>query len=152
MEKILFVCLGNICRSPLAHGIAQDYITKHNLKIVVDSCGTSNFHSGESPCINSQKIAKLHNIDISHQKSRQLTQDDLKKFDYIIALDHNNYQDILAQGCPKEKLSKLGFYGFNNQDIPDPYYFNGFDGFEKVFLMIQKATINLLLHITQSTK
>ena len=144
MKSILFVCLGNICRSPLAHGIAQNYIKKYDLDIVVDSCGTSNYHIGETPCKNSQKVAKLHGIDISHQKARQLTEADLKKFDCIIALDESNYQDILTKGCDKEKLFKLGFFGYNNQDVPDPYFFDGFDGFEQVFDMIEKCIKNLL--------
>ena len=144
MKSILFVCLGNICRSPLAHGIAQDYIKKYKLDITVDSCGTSSYHIGEAPCKNSQKVAKLHHIDISYQKARQLTKNDLKQFDYIIALDENNYQDILKKGCNKNKLFKLGFFGYNNQDVPDPYFFDGFDGFEQVFKMIEKCVENLL--------
>jgi len=144
MKSILFVCLGNICRSPIAHGIAQDYVIKNNLDIKIDSCGTSSWHIGEQPCSNSIKVSNLHNIDISNQIARQLTKEDFKVFDKIIALDDSNYNNILALGCPKEKLSKLGFYGYDNKDVPDPYFYDGFDGFEKVFSMIETCTVNLI--------
>jgi len=144
MKSILFVCLGNICRSPLAQGIAENFAKQNNLDIKIDSCGTSSYHIGEYPCNNSIKIAKLHNIDISNLKATQLTYDDFKKFDKIIALDQSNYNDILKLGCPKNKLFKLGYYGYNNQDVPDPYFFNGFEGFEKVFNMIEYCVIRLM--------
>ena len=144
MKSILFVCLGNICRSPLAHGVASSYVDRNDLDIKVDSCGTSSFHIGETPCNNSQKVAHLHNIDISTLQSRQVTKDDFVDYDFIIALDDNNYDDLLELGCPKNKLSKLGFYGYENKDVLDPYFFNGFEGFEKVYTMIEDCTIQLI--------
>ena len=144
MKSILFVCLGNICRSPLAEGIAREYVKNNNLNIVVDSCGTGSWHIGESPCDNSVKIANMNRVDISKQRARQITKDDLDKFEKIIVLDDSNYRDILNIGCTKDKLSKLGLYGFNNEDVPDPYFFNGFEGFEKVYSMIDECVKELL--------
>ena len=144
MKSILFVCLGNICRSPLADGVASSYVVRNDLDIKVDSCGTSSFHVGETPCDNSQKVAELHNIDISTLQSRQVTKDDFINYDFIIALDDSNYDDLLELGCPKNKLSKLGFYGYDNNDVLDPYFFNGFEGFEKVYTMIEDCTIQLI--------
>ena len=143
MKSILFVCLGNICRSPLAQGVTQNYINKNNLDILVNSCGTSSYHIGEPPCENSIKVAKLHNIDISNYKASQLTKDDLKNFDIVIALDESNYEDILSLGCNEQKLFKLGYFGYENADIPDPYFFNGFDGFEKVFEMVESCVLDI---------
>ena len=147
MKSILFVCLGNICRSPLAHGVAQNYIEKNNLDLIVDSCGTGSWHIGEAPCLNSIKVAKLHKIDISNQIARQITKDDFNKFDIIIALDDSNISNLLNLGCPKSKLKKLGYYGYNDKDVQDPYFFNGFEGFEKVYDMIQSCTIKLINEI-----
>jgi len=144
MQKVLFVCLGNICRSPLAEGIAKNYIQKKNLSIEVDSCGTGNWHEGENPCINSIKVAKQNAIDISKQISRPITKDDFSYYDKIIALDDSNVANLLNMGAPKEKISKLGFYGYESEDVPDPYFFDGFEGFEKVYEMIEVCVINLL--------
>ncbi len=141
-KSILFVCLGNICRSPLAEAVAQDYIQQNNLNIKVDSAGTGSWHIGENPCENSIKVAKLHNIDISNYIARQVAKADFKKFDLIIALDDSNINDLLEMGCTN--LSKLGHYGSDDQDVPDPYFFNGFEGFEKVYNMIEKCVITLI--------
>jgi len=144
MKSILFVCLGNICRSPLAEGIARKYINDNNLNIEVDSCGTGGWHVGETPCENSIKVAKLHDLDISDLRARQITKKDFEEFDTIIALDDNNVADLLQLGCPKNKLSKLGFYGYDNEDVPDPYFFNGFEGFKKVYTMVNDSVKNLI--------
>ena len=87
IKSVLFVCLGNICRSPLAYGIAKNYIEKSSLDIVVDSAGTSSFHIGETPCIKSIEIAKDNGVDISKHYARQVCKDDFDKFDLIVALD-----------------------------------------------------------------
>ena len=144
MQKILFVCLGNICRSPLAEGIAKNHIQKNNLSFEVDSCGTGDWHEGENPCENSIKVAKQNAIDISSQISRPITKKDFTYYDKIIALDDSNVANLLKMGAPKEKISKLGFYGYQSEDVPDPYFFNGFEGFEKVYEMIEVCVFNLL--------
>ncbi|CAA6807700.1 MAG: Low molecular weight protein tyrosine phosphatase (EC [uncultured Campylobacterales bacterium] len=130
MKKILFVCLGNICRSPIAHGIAQYLSTQNNLSLYIDSAGTSGFHKGESPHHKSIWVSNKYGIDITKQKSRPLNEDD-KEFDYVIAMDDANIKDLSHMGF--EHIIKLGDYGLNGADIIDPYYLPGDEGFEKVF-------------------
>jgi len=144
MKSILFVCLGNICRSPLAHGIAENYVNLLELKVTVDSAGTGDFHIGEHPCQHSQTIADENGLDISKQIARQVVSEDFKKFDIIVGLDDSNLVDLETLGCPTYKLKKLGDYGCDGDNIPDPYFFEGFDGFEKVYDMIEICTINLI--------
>jgi len=141
--KILFVCLGNICRSPLAEGIAREIAKKKGLEITVDSAGTSSYHIGEKPCNYSQKIALEHGIDISNLKARQVNQNDKKDFDLIIALDKKNRADLEQMGFKNVKL--LGEYGYNSADVPDPYYFESYDkGIKEVYKMISSCVENLL--------
>ena len=144
IRRILFVCLGNICRSPLAEGIAREFVEKKTLDIDVDSCGTGSWHVGETPCEHSVKIARMHNIDISQHRARQITKEDCTAFDLLVALDGNNMATLLQMGCPQEKIVKLGAFGWNNEDVPDPYFFDGFDGFEYVYKMIEECVENLL--------
>ena len=135
MSQILFVCLGNICRSPIAHGIAENISKEKNLKFYIDSAGTSDWHKGEAPCANSIKIAKRYTIDISKQYSRPITKNDIKSFKYAVAMDKQNKTDMEAFGFTNVYL--LGDYGgFGGKDVPDPYFFDGFEGFEKVYNMI----------------
>ena len=144
MQTVLFVCLGNICRSPLAEGIARHYIEEKKLDMSVDSCGTGNWHIGEPPCENSIKVAKMHGIDISMLRARQITPKDFAAFDIFVALDESNIASLLQMGAPKEKVVKLGAFGWENKDVPDPYFFDGFDGFEYVYEMIENCVKNLL--------
>lgn len=138
MKHILFVCLGNICRSPLAEGIAAKYISDNALAIEVDSAGTSSWHQGEPPCANSIEVARLHGIDIALQRSRPICSEDKSRFDYVVAMDRQNQSDLESQGFQNVYL--LGnFGGYHSADVPDPYYFPGFEGFEKVFEMIEHA-------------
>ncbi len=134
VSSILFVCLGNICRSPLAHGIAENLSKKYSLDLLIDSAGTSSHHIGEPPCANSIKVAKNHSIDISKQKARQVRAEDFKNFDLVVALDSSNFNNLKNMGC--KNLVKLGDFGFDGADVPDPYFFDGFNGFEEVFKMI----------------
>ena len=90
VKSILFVCLGNICRSPLAQGIAEQYIKEKNIELVVQSAGTGSWHIGEAPCENSIKVASLNGVDISKQKAQQVKKSDFKNFDLIIELDDSN--------------------------------------------------------------
>lgn len=142
MKKVLFVCLGNICRSPLAEGIAKEYIKKNNLNIIVDSAGTSSYHIGENPCSHSISVAKQNGIDIANLKARQVKAKDFNDFDLIIGLDKSNIANLKIMGCKNPQL--LGNFGLDGQDIPDPYFFDGFEGFETVFDMIQTGVINIL--------
>lgn len=142
MKSILFVCLGNICRSPIAEGIARDLIEQSGNTISVDSAGTGSSHVGEPPCKHSVTVARNHNIDISQFRARQIKKSDFKAFDLIVALDQNNYRDLKALGC--QNLVKLGDYGYNGVDVPDPYFFDGFEGFEHVYTMIESCVKELL--------
>ena len=142
VKSILFVCLGNICRSPLAQGIAEQYIKEKNIELLVQSAGTGSWHIGEAPCENSIKVASLNGVDISKQKAQQVKKSDFKNFDLIIGLDDSNISNLKNLGC-KNPL-KLGDFGFNGEDVPDPYFFEGFEGFDKVFEMIDVCVRNLI--------
>lgn len=141
--KILFVCLGNICRSPLAEGIAREYIKRNNLNIEVDSCGTSGWHIGESPDRRSIDIAKKYGIDISKLKGRQISVYGDANWDYYIVMDENNKKDLINMRFEKEKIKKIGEFGANNADVPDPYNYRDMQGFENVFNMINSCINNM---------
>jgi len=138
--KIVMVCLGNICRSPLAEGILQ---AKVGNNVFVDSAGTSNYHVGELPDKRSIAVAKKYGIDISQQRCRAFTSKDFETFDYIYVMDKSNYANII-QLAPSEKSKQKVKLILNelhpNQDleVPDPY-FGGEDGFEQVFQMLDQA-------------
>lgn len=135
MNRILFVCLGNICRSPLAHGVAEHIINNKNLELFIDSAGTSDWHKGEAPCRYSIEIADQYNVDISQQQSRPITKEDIRLFKYVVAMDQQNKTDLEAFGFDKVYL--MGdFGGFQGEDVPDPYFFDGFEGFEHVYNMV----------------
>lgn len=142
MKSILFVCLGNICRSPLAQGTAEEYCKEKGLDIKIDSAGTGNWHIGEKPCENSIKVAKINKIDISNQRARQVNYEDFKKFDLIVGLDNSNIENLKKIGC--QNPIKLGDFGFKGENVPDPYFFDGFEGFDKVFEMINICVKNLI--------
>lgn len=142
MRSIIFVCLGNICRSPIAEGIAQSLNKKYNLELIIESAGTGAWHVGEAPCENSQRIAKQNGVDISFQRARQVKQEDFSRFDMVIGLDSKNVSDLKALGCKDVKL--LGDFGYDGADVPDPYFFDGFEGFEKVYEQIETCVKNLL--------
>ena len=142
IKSILFVCLGNICRSPLAEGIAKNYIKEKNLNLVIESAGTGHWHVGEKPCENSIKVALLNGVDISNQKAQQVKKSDFKNFDLIVGLDDSNISNLKNLGC--KNLIKLGDFGFNGECVPDPYFFDGFEGFDKVFEMIDVCVKNLI--------
>jgi len=141
MQSVLFVCLGNICRSPLADGIAQKFVEENSLNIKVDSAGTGDWHLDEPPCANSIKVAKKHGINIVQLRARQVTKKDFFNFDLIVALDDKNFADLKAMGA--QNLVKLGNYGYEGADVPDPYFFDGFEGFEEVYKMVNICVRNL---------
>ena len=142
VKSILFVCLGNICRSPLAEGIAKQYLKEKNINLVIESAGTGHWHVGEKPCENSIKVALLNGVDISNQKAQQVKKSDFKNFDLIVGLDDSNISNLKNLGC--KNLIKLGDFGFNGECVPDPYFFDGFEGFDKVFEMIDICVRNLI--------
>ncbi len=141
MNSIIFVCLGNICRSPIAEGVARKIAAEKNLNINIDSAGTGSWHIGEAPCENSIKVAKQNGIDIASYKARKVTKYDFDQFDLIVALDSSNYQDLQSMGA--KNLVKLGEFGYDGADVPDPYFFNGFDGFHEVYKMVESCVNNI---------
>lgn len=134
MNSVIFVCLGNICRSPIAEGVAKRLAAEKGLHVKVASAGTGSWHVGETPCANSVKVAKNNGIDISKYIASQITKKELQEYEYIVALDSSNYNDLKRLGA--QNLYKLGEFGYNNEDVPDPYFFNGFEGFDRVYEMI----------------
>jgi protein-tyrosine phosphatase len=138
--KILMVCLGNICRSPLAEGILRSKLSKD---FIVDSAGTGNWHVGNAPDPRSIKTAKNHGIDISTLKGRQFSKNDFTDFDCIYVMDNQNYKDVIALASSdiekaKVKLILDEIFPGERVDVPDPYY--GLqDGFEKVYAMLDEA-------------
>lgn len=144
--KILMVCLGNICRSPLAEGILENKLSHQNLQWTVDSAGTGAYHVGEKPDPRSRAIAKKHGLDISKQRARQLTANDLEEFDLIFAMDTSNKKNILKLTNKPEQREKvhliLEFTGANDLDVPDPYWND--NGFEQVYKMLDTACDRLL--------
>ena len=141
MKKIALVCLGNICRSPLAEAIARQIASDENMPLVVESLGTAAWHLGKSPHPKSQAVAKKNGIDIGHYKGTQITQGNIGSFDYILAADKSVYDDLQAldKGA---NIFLLGDFGFEGADVPDPYHDNTMEKFDEVFLMLQVCIKN----------
>ena len=141
--KILMVCLGNICRSPLAEGILQHKSKQAGLNWMVDSAGTAGYHIGEQPHVLSQKVALLNGIDISKQCCRQFMREDIQRFDRIFVMDMDNYAEV-KRICGKEweadKVSLLldVLYPNQNKEVPDPWYGTEKD-YHFVFDMVSEA-------------
>jgi protein-tyrosine phosphatase len=140
--KILMVCLGNICRSPLAEGIMRKKIEENGLEWIVDSAGTSSWHIGQPPDRRSIDVARKYGIDIRDQRGRQITSKDLDDFDKIFAMDTSNYEDILKLADSPEQTEKVKLIlretnPFEDQSVPDPYWDD--DGFEHVYELLQDA-------------
>ena len=143
MTKILMVCLGNICRSPLAEGILREKIKKTNVEITIDSAGTANYHIGEYPDKRTIENALKHNIDISTLKARQFSVEDYDNFDLIFVMDSSNYSDVISLARNNEDVRKVEMilnrvYPNANMSVPDPY-FGGEQGFENVFTILNNA-------------
>jgi protein-tyrosine phosphatase len=145
MTKILMVCLGNICRSPLAEGILKSKLPTS--QFTVDSAGTASYHIGSAPDIRSVAVAKKYGINISHLKGRQFNVNDFDKFDLIYVMDESNYQNVVSLARyetdkNKVKLILNEVYPNQNYSVPDPYY-GGEQGFENVFKMLDEACTNI---------
>jgi len=139
--KILMVCLGNICRSPLAEGILLSKLNPE--KFQVDSCGTSNYHIGKKPDLRSIEVAKKHGIDITNQRASQFKTSDFDTYDYIYPMDQSNYENIIKLTKNQHNRQKVSLilnelHPNQNLDVPDPYY-GGEQGFEDVYKMLDKA-------------
>lgn len=154
MIKILFVCMGNICRSPTAEGVFQKLLDESELKqrIKLDSAGTHGYHIGAAPDSRSQQAALKRGIDLSHLRARQVTGEDFEKFDYILAMDANNLAH-LDKNCPKQYKHKLHLFlsfapHIKQREVPDPYY-GGATGFEHVLDLTAAASQGLLAKLRQ---
>lgn len=139
--NILMVCLGNICRSPLAQGILESKLPAS--RFFVDSAGTANYHVGHKPDKRSIAIAKKYGIDISNQKARQFSANDFHVFDYILVMDNSNLADVMRLATSETHRKKVSLimnevFPGENVDVPDPYY-GGPDGFEQVYAMLDEA-------------
>jgi len=139
--KILMVCLGNICRSPLAEGILASKLPKD--KFIVDSAGTGAWHSGNQPDARSIAVAKKHQLDISTQRARLFKVEDFETFDYIYVMDKSNFRDVIRLAKNDEQKEKVEIilnelYPDENVDVPDPYYGIA-NGFEMVYQMLDEA-------------
>ncbi|MGB0274986.1 MAG: low molecular weight protein-tyrosine-phosphatase [Flavobacteriaceae bacterium] len=143
--KVLMVCLGNICRSPLAEGIFRHLSEGQNF--MVDSAGTANYHTGAAPDRRSIAVAAKNGIDISNQKARQLTGNDIEVFDHILVMDEQNHLDALALCTSKDQRKKIDLLtaasGHSATHVPDPYYGNEQD-FDAVFNLVYTCCQNWL--------
>ncbi len=149
--KILMVCLGNICRSPMAEGLMQAKIQRHKLGAEVDSAGFERFHTGDAPDYRATTTMKTHGIDISGQVARQFRKSDFDTFDLIYVMDQNNFNDVKSLAVSQSQMLKVEFIvnelqPGSNKPVPDPYY-GGTDGFEKVYQLLDAATEAIALRL-----
>ncbi len=155
--KVLFVCMGNICRSPTAEAVFRQYVENAGLaeNISIDSAGTHDYHIGEPPDARTQRAAKQRGYDMSNLRGRQVGEEDFHQFDYVLAMDQANLA-ILQRISPSDsEVHPQLFLKYARhhaeREVPDPY-FGGADGFERVLDMVEDAAEGLLLHISQGKK
>ena len=152
--KILFVCMGNICRSPMAEGVFKHHVKQAGLDgcISTDSAGTHDYHIGEPPDLRAQRAARRRGYDLSELRARQVNPGDFSSFDYVLAMDELNLR-LLERLCPSQHAHKLKLLmEFSTspalREVPDPYY-GGEQGFERVLDMVEQAAQELLDHLRQ---
>jgi len=155
MVKVLFVCLGNICRSPTAEGVFRHLVQKQKLEkfLEIDSAGTHAYHVDAPPDERAQAACARRGIDIAHLRGRRATADDIRQFDYILAMDRENYENLLAI-CPAGHEPKVRLFmefapNRREREVPDPY-FGGISGFDRVLDMIEDAAQGLLEDIRRT--
>ncbi|MFK7829058.1 MAG: low molecular weight protein-tyrosine-phosphatase [Congregibacter sp.] len=148
MASVLFVCLGNICRSPTAEGVFRQVHERESLlqELIIDSAGTGGWHVGKAPDPRAQEAALKRGIDISGQRSRQIQASDFVRFEHVLAMDENNLEE-LRRLCPSSEHGKLRLFldfapGLTTRSVPDPYY-GGADGFDTVLDLVRKASEGL---------
>lgn len=150
MVKVLFVCLGNICRSPTAEGVFRKLVEEHELahRITVDSAGTHAYHIDQPPDQRAQGAAARRGVDLSALRGREATPRDIAEFDYVLAMDRDNYYHLGGIGGAAGNIELFLRYSenYDEEDVPDPYY-GGAKGFEQVLDMIEDASAGLLADI-----
>ncbi len=159
MIKVLMICMGNICRSPLAHGVFETLVKDAGLaeKIHVDSAGTHFYHVGCLPDERSIDKARDYGIDITTQRARQLTREDFTDFDYLLVMDKRNLRDASVIAPTPELAKKLTLFldyslgDYSEIEVPDPYY-GGIDGFEQVFQLVKSASVGFLAHLQNEAR
>jgi protein-tyrosine phosphatase len=153
--KVLFVCMGNICRSPTAEGVFTKLVRDHDLEahFAIDSAGTHAYHVGKEPDLRSQAAAIERGIDLSKLRARKVSDEDFEDFDFLLAMDDDNFA-ILVNDCPEQYKSKIKYFldyapQLNERQVPDPYY-GGAYGFERVLDMVEEASAGFLKTVQES--
>lgn len=153
--SVLFVCLGNICRSPTAHAVFRNLVKQQGLaeQIEIDSAGTAAYHVGKHPDMRSMETARNRGIEMLDLRARKVDFGDFYQFDYVLAMDNENFYNLKELALPEhhEKIQMFLDYSqdFEETEVPDPYY-GGAQGFEHVFDLVQSASEGLLEHIKQN--
>jgi protein-tyrosine phosphatase len=152
MVKVLFVCMGNICRSPTAHGVFRELVRQEGLaeRIEIDSAGTHAYHVGEPPDRRAMETARRRGVDLSDLRARRAESGDFERFDYVLAMDQDNYHG-LSGICPEGMHDKIHMFmdfapEMRTREVPDPYY-GGAKGFEHVLDLVDAAAAGLLAEI-----
>ena len=155
MLKVLFVCMGNICRSPSAEGVFNKLVSEQKLehKFAIDSAGTHAYHIGEHSDLRSQKAAKERGVDLSKIRARKVIMGDFEDFDYLLAMDKDNHE-VMLRACPEEYQHKVRLFleyapHLDTRDVPDPYY-GGAYGFERVLDLIEEASVGFIKELKTS--
>ena len=149
MKNVLFVCLGNICRSPAAEGVLRAKAKERGVDVTIDSAGTGGWHAGDPPDARMTATTAKRGIDISYQRARQVDLSDFYQFDYLLAMDLSNFSDLLEQAPPNRTCDIRLFLDFADcatRETPDPYY-GGADGFEHVLDLIEQGAEGFLDHL-----
>ena len=153
--SILFVCMGNICRSPTAQGVFREMVLQQGLSdyIATDSAGTIDYHSGSKPDRRARETAVKRGLDLSDLRARVVRVEDFERFDYVVAMDRSNYAD-LQELCPEGREERLYLFldfapGLDHREVPDPYY-GGPGGFELVLNLIEAASEGLIADIREN--
>jgi len=147
--KVLFVCMGNICRSPTAEGVFAKLIREQKIeeRFFLDSAGTHAYHVGEPPDLRAQQAALERDIELNNLRARKVVMGDFEDFDYLLAMDDDNYATLM-EACPEEYKDKISYFldyapHLDTREVPDPYY-GGQYGFERVLDMIEAASVGFL--------
>ena len=152
MVRVLFVCMGNICRSPIAQGVFEDVLRREGLEneVFVDSAGTGAWHVESPPDQRAQSSATLRGLDLSSQRARRITPEDCETFDYVLTMDEDNYRAVAALCRGSAVVRPFLDFAVDSpeREVPDPYY-GGPDGFEHVLDLVEEASEGLLEDIRE---